>query len=215
MRHMKRLSPLIVILAVCVLYAGYFYINRIHDRYIADEVYSKMVIMDNELTELQQEAKSLHVEKDTNTEVIQMFNTLDKNNFTSRKKYFINAIHQISYDKQVESGLLDIVNSTDDKSFKHNHAKIKAQLRWLKYNHDKKIVDFNNKIENITNEVKDLTVQVGKINSENLQDLELAKLGYISRKISKTIVELNGSFIDKIIDEVIEKDRISDKSEGN
>lgn len=211
---MKKIKPLIVIITVIILYVAYFYANRMYDRHIANTAYDRMVIMDKELTHLQQETNELHHEKDINTAIIQEFNTLNNTNFNDKKSTFNNLIIQATYESDVESSLLTIVSATNNANFKKNRNSIKVQLRMLKYNYNKKVTEFNSKIDNMTDEVKDLTVQVGKISSDNLQHLELARLKFISHKIAQTVVDLNGSLVDKIIDEVVEKDHISDKSDN-
>ncbi|MDD3265995.1 MAG: hypothetical protein PHC75_02295 [Burkholderiales bacterium] len=213
---MKKLKPFLFIIIAVFLYTVYFYANRMYDRHIGNNAYNQMIVMDQELTKLQQETNELHHEKSTNTAIIQEFNTLNKTNFDSRKVNFSKLISQLNYESEIESSLMAITMSTNNANFKSNRDKLKIQLRLLKYNYNKKVAVFNSKIDSITNEVKDLTADVSKIGSDSLQNLELARLKFISHKISRTVVDLNGSLVDKIIDDVIEKDRISDKdSDGN
>lgn len=213
---MKKLKPFLFVITVVFLYLVYFYANRMYDRHVANDAYNKMIIIDKELTILQKETNELHYEKATNTAIIQEFNTLNKTNFDSRKDKFTKLISKATYDLEIESSLIAMVTSTNNANFKNNRDKLKVQLRLLKFNYNKKVSVFNSKIDDITGKVKDLTAEVSNISSDSLQNLEVARLKFISHKISQTVVDLNGSLVDKILDDIVEKDHISDKaSDGN
>lgn len=213
---MKKRIFLAVLVAL-IGFVAYHYYVKIRDRHIADEVYQQMIVIDGKLDQLKVLANKLHHQKDVNSEVIHGFNELTKDNILEQRSGFIDLVKQIDYDNTVESEILALMESTTDaKSFKNNRKLIKTQLRLLKFDYGKKQEDFNQQISDISGQIKELTGQIQRIDSENLQSLETARLKFISKKLSKTIIELNGSFVDRIIDDVVEKDKISDKdSDGD
>lgn len=213
---MKKRVFLVIFVAL-VGFVAYHYYVKIRDRHIADEVYQHMIVIDGKLDQLKATANQLHHQKDVNSEVIHGFNELTKDNILEQKTGFIDLVKQIDYNNTVESEILALVESTNNaKSFKDNRKLIKTQLRLLKVDYGKKQDEFNQQITDLTKQIKELTGQIQRIDSENLQSLETARLKFISKKLSKTMIELNGSFVDRIIDDVVEKDKISDKdSDGD
>lgn len=208
---MRKFHPILVTICAALIFLAYHFYQHEHDSYIANHAYEEMVSLDKELNQLQQKANDLHKIKDANTQIINSFNSLTKENFDDDKTNFIALVKQAKYDIKTESALLNIINSTDSNTFKTNRHIIRQQLRVLKYDYAKGVDDFDNEIGDITKKVKDLNDNISNIDSSNVQDLELARLRFISHKLAATITDLNGSFVDRILDDVVEKDKISDK----
>lgn len=213
---MKKLAPLIVIAVLILSAVTYHFYNKERDQHIANRIYEQMIVIDNRLDLLKESAEELHKQQDMNTQVIHGFNDLTKENFDEQKSGFADLVKQLTYDEKVESQLLKSISQTNSKNFKVNRKILKDDLQLLKYDYAQNVSNFNKQIADITAQVKDLNAQIATINSDNIQRLELARLKFISNKLSKTMTELTGSFWDKILDDVVEKDRISDKdSDGN
>lgn len=215
MRNHKILSILIII-GLILGVVGYKFYEREHDQYVAKDVYAQMVQIDKHLDALKESALELHHEQDINTQIINHFNDINKDNLLEQKDSFITAVKQLTYDSTSESKLITLMKVSTPPTFKNDRRKLKEVLRELKYNHNQRVKSFNDQITQITNQVKDITSEVSSIDSDHLQRLELARLKFISNKLSQTVTELSGSLWDKLLDEVIERDHIADKdTNGN
>lgn len=215
MRNHKILSILIIIVLILGI-VGYKFYEREHDQHVAKDVYAQMVQIDKHLDALKESALELHHEQDINTQIINRFNGINKDNLLEQKDSFITAVKQLTYDNVSESKIITIMTSATPQTFKNDRRKLKEVLRELKYNHNQHVKLFNDQITQITNQVKDITSEVSSIDSDHLQRLELARLKFISNKLSQTVTELSGSLWDKLLDEVIERDHIADKdTDGN
>lgn len=212
---MKKII-LSIIVSVLAIVVGYHYYNKIHDQRTADKVYQQMLVIDSSLDQLKESATTLHQWKSVNAQVIHGFNNLNVANFDEQKSGFLELINQLKFDNQVESQLLAITRQTTAKNFKLQRKLIKSKLQALKYDYNQHVDGFNKQISDLTSQVQTLKTAIATITSDNLQDLELARLKFISHKMSHTVTELNGSFIDSILEDVVEKDHISDTdSDGN
>lgn len=215
MRNHKILSILIIVALILGVVAYKFY-EREHDQYIANNVYQKMVQIDKHLDALKESALELHHEQDINSQVINGFNVINKDNLLDERGVFITTVKQLTYDKVSESKILAIMTKTTPQTFKMDRHNLKEALREMKYNHNQRVKEFDSQITQITAQVKDLSSDISSIDSDHLQRLEVARLKFISSKLSQTVTELTGSFWDKLLDEVVERDHIADKdTNGN
>jgi hypothetical protein len=101
--------------------------------------------------------------------------------------------------------LTSLLDATTEQNFKVQRKLIIQQLRLLKYQNAQDIQQFNNQISHITDQVTQIKDQVAKIKSDDLQDLESAKLKFIVKKLKTTINDMHESLITEIVDDVIDK----------
>ena len=194
-------SIIIVIGAI----AAYFFYAHEQDRRIANSVYQQLLSIDSQLDSLQESATVLKTEKTTNSAVIQGFKSLTKDNIATTKSTVQEQINNISYNDTVKSQLTSLLNTTSSQNFKIQRKLIIQQLRLLKYQNGQDIQQFNNQISHITDQVSQLKDQVAKIKSDDLQDLESAKLKFIVKKLKTTISDMHESLVTEIVDDVIDK----------
>lgn len=194
-------SMLIVIGAI----AAYFFYAHEQDRRIANSVYQQLLSIDSQLDNLQESAITIKTEKTTNTTVIQSIKSLTKDNIDANKTTILEQVKQITYNDAVKAQLTALLNSTSSQNFKTQHKLIIQQLRLLKYQNGMDVQQFNNQIGHITDQVSQLKDQVAKIKSDDLQDLESAKLKFIVKKLKNTINDMHESLVTEIVDDVIDK----------
>ena len=123
-------------------------------------------------------------------------------------------INKINYNDEVKSTTIISNDNNYRQNFKVQRKLIIKQLRELKYQHDIDAQQFNNKIDQITAQVSQIKDQVSKIKSDDLQDLETAKLKFIAKKTQNTINDMHESLVTEIVDDVIDKAE-SDKIPGD
>lgn len=187
----------------------FFYMHE-RDHQIADKVYQQLLSIDIQLDQLQESATAIKAEKDTNSELIKSIKALTKDNIETNKASVITMIDKVSYNDGVKAQLLSLITATTDQNFKIQRKLIIRQLRELKYQYNLEVQQFNNKIDQITTQVGQLKDQVAKIKSDDLQDLESAKLKFIVNKLKTTINDMHESIVTEIVDDVIDKSE-SDK----
>lgn len=185
--------------------AAYFFYAHNQDRRIANSVYQQLLSIDNQLDNLQESATVLKTEKSINSAVIRDVNSLTKDNITTNKPALLKQIDNINYNDAVRSQLTSLLNAATGQNFKVQRKLIIQQLRLLKYQNAQDIQQFNNQISHITDQVTQIKDQVAKIKSDDLQDLESAKLKFIVKKLKTTISDMHESLVTEIVDDVIDK----------
>jgi hypothetical protein len=194
-------SIIIVIGAI----AAYFFYAHEQDRRIANRIYQQLLSIDSQLDSLQESATMIKTEKITNTAIIQSIKSLTKDNIDTNKTATLEQVKQITYNDVVKVQLTALLNSSSSQNFKTQRKLIIQQLRLLKYQNGMDVQQFNNQIVHITDQVSQLKDQVAKIKSDDLQDLESAKLKFIVKKLKTTISDMHESLVTEIVDDVIDK----------
>ena len=194
-------SIIIVIGAI----AAYFFYAHEQDRRIANRIYQQLLSIDSQLDSLQESATMIKTEKITNTAIIQSIKSLTKDNIDTNKTATLEQVKQITYNDVVKVQLTALLNSSSSQNFKTQRKLIIQQLRLLKYQNGMDVQQFNNQIVHITDQVSQLKDQVAKIKSDDLQDLESAKLKFIVKKLITTISDMHESLVTEIVDDVIDK----------
>jgi regulator of replication initiation timing len=194
-------SIIIVIGAI----AAYFFYAHEQDRRIANRIYQQLLSIDSQLDSLQESATMIKTEKITNTAIIQSIKSLTKDNIDTNKTATLEQVKQITYNDVVKVQLTALLNSSSSQNFKTQRKLIIQQLRLLKYQNGMDVQQFNNQIGHITDQVSQLKDQVAKIKSNDLQDLESAKLKFIVKKLKTTISDMHESLVTEIVDDVIDK----------
>lgn len=209
----KNYKPWSIILIIAAIAVYFFYMHE-RDHRIADKIYQQLLSIDIQLDQLQESATAIKTEKETNSELIKSVKALTKDNIETNKASAIAIINKINYNDEVKAQLLSLMTTTTGQNFKVQRKLIIKQLRELKYQHDIDAQQFNNKIDQITAQVSQIKDQVSKIKSDDLQDLETAKLKFIAKKLKNTINDMHESLVTEIVDDVIDKAE-SDKIPGD
>ncbi|RTL13338.1 MAG: hypothetical protein EKK54_01035 [Neisseriaceae bacterium] len=209
----KNYKPWSIILIIAAIAVYFFYMHE-RDHRIADKIYQQLLSIDIQLDQLQESATAIKTEKETNSELIKSVKALTKDNIETNKASVIAIINKINYNDEVKAQLLSLMTTTTGQNFKVQRKLIIKQLRELKYQHDIDAQQFNNKIDQITAQVSQIKDQVSKIKSDDLQDLETAKLKFIAKKLKNTINDMHESLVTEIVDDVIDKAE-SDKIPGD
>lgn len=208
----KNYKPWSIILIIAAIAVYFFYMHE-RDHRIADKIYQQLLSIDIQLDQLQESATAIKTEKETNSELIKSVKALTKDNIETNKASVIAIINKINYNDEVKAQLLSLMTTTTSQNFNVQRKLIIKQLRELKYQHGVDAQQFNNKIDQITAQVSQIKDQVSKIKSDDLQDLETAKLKFIAKKLKNTINDMHESLVTEIVDDVIDKaesDKIPD-----
>lgn len=208
---MKKFTPIKIVIIIMLVFGSYKFVSHIYERHVANQMYSQMEQIDGTLDNLQKQAIQLRAEKESNIEIMQAFNALTDKNYDIAKAGFIKLIYNINYDNQVESPLLQLATNTTSATFKLHRNQIKEQVKQLRANYNQKIIDFTEQIKNLTNEVQQLNDKTSSLSSGDLRDLEAARLKFLSEKISATVTDLKGSFLEELLDDVIKRDTINEQ----
>ena len=200
----KNYKPWSIILLIAAVAIYFFYMHE-RDHRIADKVYQQLLSIDIQLDQLQESATVIKAEKETNSDLAQSIKALTKDNIETKKASVIATINKVSYNDDVKAQLLSLITATTSQNFKVQRKLIIKQLRELKYQYSLEVQQFNNKIDQITAQVAQLKDQVAKIKSDDLQDLESAKLKFIVKKLKTTISDMHESLVTEIVDDVIDK----------
>lgn len=208
----KNYKPWSIILIIAAIAVYFFYMHE-RDHRIADKIYQQLLSIDIQLDQLQESATVIKTEKETNSELIKSVKALTKDNVETNKASVIAIINEINYNDEVKTQLLSLMTTTTSQNFNVQRKLIIKQLRELKYQHGVDAQQFNNKVDQITAQVSQIKDQVAKIKSDDLQDLETAKLKFIAKKLKNTINDMHESLVTEIVDDVIDKaesDKIPD-----
>ncbi len=212
---MKNITLLRVIIFLLIVFGLYKILIHEYDEYMAKKIYTQMEQIDSKLNTLQSNAFVLRAEKESNVELIHQFNQFTVTNFVDIKPVFEDKAHDLAYESVISLQLITIAESTSKVNYKTNHNEMKRLLKQVKANYNQKIIDFTDQIGQLTQEVKELNQNISVINSDSLRELEVARLKFLSKKISETVVDLKGSVMEEVFDNVMENDVIkNDDSES-
>lgn len=195
-----RNNPFKVIVLIIILVIGYLIYGHEHSQSVAKQVYQEMVVIDQQLDQMQESANVIIAQHSTNVKLVTTLKGLTKDNFLANRANVIKLAQQLSYAPQVESNIINALNSANPSTYGAVHQNIAAQIRVLNYQHNLMITQFNQQIGSLTSQVANIKTQIGSISSDSLHGLELAKLRFISHKLAKTINLLNESLIQEILD---------------
>lgn len=193
-------NPLKVIGLIVILVIGYLIYGHEHSQSVAKQVYQEMVVIDQQLDQMQESANVIIVQHSTNIKLVTTLKGLTKDNFLANRANVTQLVKQLKYAPQVESSILNSLNSANPSTYGAVHKSISAQIRVLNYQHNLMITQFNQQISSLTAQVANIKTQISSISSDSLHGLELAKLRFISHKLAKTMSLLNESLIQEILD---------------
>ena len=168
-----------------------------------------MVVMDQQLDQLQESANMISSQKSSNDKLIGALKALTKDNFMASKADVIQLVKQLDYAPQIESSLLNSLNAASPSNYALQSKNITAQIRLLKYQHDLSITQFNQQISTLSTQVTTIKNQINSISNDSLHDLELAKLQFISHKLTKTMHLLKESLLQEVLDGEATEARLS------
>ena len=208
---------LLILFIFIVLYGAYYYYSGNQDKKLADQVYNELVVVDGQLDNLKIAAESIVAQKQLNDKVINEVNQVTPDNFHLERDNLNQLIQQINYNlatqQKFESTVAFLTSvENDPKELKRNLKLLKIAARELKYQHNREVTGFNQQISVITNQVSMIKNQVSNIHTNKLQELELAKLKFISRKLAETAHSLNAAFYNDLVDDVL--DTVIDDAES-
>lgn len=193
-------NPFKVMALIIILVIGYLVYGHEHSQSVAKQVYQEMVVIDQQLDQMQESANVIIAQHSTNVKLVTTLKGLTKDNFLANRANVIKLAQQLSYAPQVESNIINALNSANPSTYGAVHQNIAAQIRVLNYQHNLMITQFNQQIGSLTSQVANIKTQIGSISSDSLHGLELAKLRFISHKLAKTMSLLNESLIQEILD---------------
>lgn len=211
---MKKITPWKMVFFVLFVFISYKAMRHEYDDFIAKQIYSQMEKIDNKLDQLQTVAFTLKAEKESNIEVIHKFNELNKDNFAGLIPDFERKVQLLNYESSIQSQLLKIAESATKENYRQNRYEMKMLIKQVKVDYNQKIINFTDEISQLTLEVTDLNNSISSIHSERLRELEIARLKFLSDKISQTVTDLKGSFLEEVFDNVMSNDAIKEDDES-
>jgi hypothetical protein len=206
---LAKSNPLKIITLIVALIVVYLVYSHEHSKKVAQQVYQEMVVMDQQLDQLQESANMISSQKSSNDKLIGALKALTKDNFMASKADVIQLVKQLDYAPQIESSLLNSLNAASPSNYALQSKNITAQIRLLKYQHDLSITQFNQQISTLSTQVTTIKNQINSISNDSLHDLELAKLQFISHKLTKTMHLLKESLLQEVLDGEATEARLS------
>ncbi len=197
-------SLYIAIVVLIILFIADFIYGRYNDKLIANRVYDQLVTIDRQLDNLQDSAQQIVAQKNTNSQIIDVVKGLTKDNFVDNKQTLLISVAKLDYNPAVKAKLESEIAAANKTNVKLQLKQINMTLRELKYQHNLEVKAFNSQIEQVTSQVASVKTEIMKIHGENMQRLELAKLDFITRKLTKTAHEIHQAFYTSLIDEVLD-----------
>lgn len=200
---------LVVLVIVVFLYGAYYYYTSKEDKTLADQVYNQLLVIDGQLDNLNLTAESISSQKKLNDQIVTEVNQITPNNFSSEKPNLEQLINQINYNPQTAQKFESAITllgsfNNNPKELKRNLKLLKLAVRELKYQHNQEITRFNQQISVITTQIASIKDEISHIHTDRLQELELAKLKYISKKLSETAHSLQAAFYTNLVDDVLD-----------
>ena len=211
-KHMflRKRVLLLLILALVVVSMGYYFFNHQRDQRIAQQVYQELVVIDEGMGQLQSTAQQLIADKQITSQIMAKINSLTVANCGHEKLELGQLVSQLSSTSDQQPQLVQIafaqqingLDVTQLRQFKAQIKQLKITVRELKFQQNARFKHFNQQISQIGQQLGQISSQIKLIHGDKLQQLELAKLKFISKKLAATARSLHQAIYQEVLSDV-------------
>ena len=199
----KSLFAGIALLLVC-LGVAYYQHSYSHDKTQSAQIYQQLLVIDKQLDSLQESAALINHQKQVNLQIFSIAKNISKDTFMANKDALLTAVANATFIPLFQSKIESEIQATTNANLKLQLHLIKNTLHELKYSQNQQIEQFNQQIAQINSQLIQINQEIMQIKNTNLHDLELAKLKYISHKLSITAEQLNAAFYKQVVDDILD-----------
>lgn len=217
---MSRGLGLLIVLFGVAIFGAYYYYSQEHDKQLANQVYNQMLTIDGQLDSLKESAQTIIAHKSLNDQIISTVKQIAPDTYMANQGQLSSLVSQIDYNPATKAkfeSAITLLNSvsSNPKEIKRNLKLLSIVARELKYQHNQEVTAFNQQITSITSQVNDIKTEISHIHGDKLQQLELAKLSFISKKLKETAHSLAAAFYTSLVGDVLDTAVIDANAESN